>query len=66
MNPILDRVKKMLAIANDSAASEGECDNALRMAHNTLAKHNLDMADLNAHCQMEGREDYMNPTYGML
>jgi len=65
MNPILEKVKKMLAIANDSAASEGERENALRMAHGMLAKHNLDMTDLNAHCQMEGREDYVNATYGM-
>lgn len=41
----LRRVKKMMALANDSAASEGERDNALRMAHATLAKHNLSMAE---------------------
>lgn len=64
-NPILDRVKKLLDLANNSAASEGERDNALRMAHGLLAKHNLDMADLNAHLQQEGREDYLNTTYGM-
>jgi hypothetical protein len=41
----LSRVKKMMALANDSAASEGERDNALRMAHATLAKWNLSMAE---------------------
>ena len=41
----LDRVKKMLALANDAAASEGERDNALRMAHATLAKYNLSLVD---------------------
>lgn len=41
---IIERVRKMLALANDSAASEGERENALRMAHATLAKHNIDMA----------------------
>jgi len=65
-NPILDKVKKLLNLANDSSASEGERDNALRMAHGLLAKHNLDMADLHAHAQQEGREDYTNATFGML
>lgn len=41
---ILERVQKMMRLANDSAASEGERDNALRMAHATLAKYNLHMA----------------------
>ena len=66
MNPILEKVKKMLAIANDSGATEGERDNALRMAHGMLAKHNLDMADLHQHTQQEGREEYTNATFGML
>lgn len=46
---ILERVRKLLALANDDAASEGERDNALRMAHNTLAKHQLDMIDVDKH-----------------
>lgn len=41
----LERVRKMLRLANDAAASEGERENALRMAHATLAKWNLDLAD---------------------
>ncbi len=41
---VLARVRKMMALANDAAASEGERDNALRMVHATLAKHNLTMA----------------------
>lgn len=41
----LERVRKMLALANDSAASEGERDNAMRMAHATLAKWNLSLAE---------------------
>lgn len=45
---ILDRVRKMLALANDTRASDGERDNALRMAHNLLAKHNLSLADVEA------------------
>lgn len=41
-----NRVRKMLALANNAAATEGERDNALRMAFATMAKHNLDMADV--------------------
>lgn len=44
MEKIIARVRKMLALANDKAATEGERDNALRMAHATLAKYNLDIA----------------------
>ena len=65
-HPILDKVKKLLALANDSGASEGERDNALRMAHGLLAKHNLDMTDLQQHLQIEDREEYMNETFGMV
>lgn len=43
---IIDRVRKMLALAADSAATEGERDNALRMAHNLLAKYNLELSDI--------------------
>lgn len=56
MNKILDRVKKMLALANDAAATEGERDNAMRMAYNLLAKHNLSMADLPSDQSSEPRE----------
>jgi uncharacterized protein DUF2786 len=42
---ILVRIKKMMALANDRAASEGERDNAMRMVHGILAKYNLTMAE---------------------
>lgn len=45
---VLERVKKMLTLANDSAASEGERDNAMRMAHATLAKYNLSLSEAEA------------------
>jgi hypothetical protein len=55
---IIDRVKKMMALANCSGAAEGERDNALRMAYNLLAKHNLSMNEVEAHntAKEEGRE----------
>jgi len=43
---ILARVRKMMKLANDAGATEGERDNAMRMAHATLAKYNLDMAQI--------------------
>lgn len=46
---IIDRIKKMMALANCSGAAEGERDNALRMAYNLLAKHNLSMSQVEAH-----------------
>ena len=46
MEKILARIQKMLALANDLAATEGERDNALRMAYNTMAKYNIDMATI--------------------
>jgi len=45
---VLDRVRKMLALANDDGAAEGERDNALRMAHNTLAKYEMTLIELDA------------------
>lgn len=46
---ILNRVKKMMNLANDAGATEGERDNALRMAYATLQKHNIDMASVEGH-----------------
>lgn len=46
---ILDRVRKLLNLANDSAATEGERDNALRMAHATLMKYELTLEHLDQH-----------------
>jgi hypothetical protein len=51
---ILARVAKMLALADDAGATEGERDNALRMAHATLAKYNLDISQ--ATIQLNGKK----------
>lgn len=45
MNPIIDKIRKLLALANGEGAAEQERDSALRMAHALLAKHNLSMSD---------------------
>lgn len=57
---IVARIKKMLALANDLAASEGERDNALRMAFATMAKYNIDMARVDSfqHDRQEPRVDF--------
>lgn len=41
---VLGRIRKMMRLAEDAAASQGERDNAMRMVHATLAKHNLTMS----------------------
>lgn len=46
---ILSRLKKLLAMANDSGgASEQERETAMRMAHSLMAKYNMTMAEAEA------------------
>lgn len=58
---ILERVRKMLALANDAAASEGERDNAIRMAHATLAKYNLHLSEVAALKTKKGERPSLDP-----
>jgi len=55
-NKVLERVKKMIALGNDAAATEGERETALRMAYNLLAKYNLSISDLPEDQSNEARE----------
>lgn len=66
MDKVLNRVKKLLALAADSAASEGERDNALRMAHNTLAKHNLSMAQVEATGDLSNNDPRLNAEFDLM
>lgn len=43
---VLERIKKMLVLGNDSGATEAERETALRMAYNVMAKYNLTISDL--------------------
>jgi len=52
---VLARVRKMMALADNAGASEGERENALRMAHATLAKYNLEMAEATKEQDPRGR-----------
>lgn len=55
-NKVLERVKKMIALGNDAAATEAERETALRMAYNLLAKYNLSLSDLPEDQSNEARE----------
>jgi hypothetical protein len=46
MSAISEKIRKTLALANDSGATEQERETALRMAHAMLAKHNLTLAEV--------------------
>lgn len=46
---ILDRVRKLLATANDERGNDNERDTALRMAHSLLTKYGLDLQDVAEH-----------------
>lgn len=63
---IVNRIKKMMALANDPAASDGERENALRMSYALLAKHNLDMADVQGKPMgpQEARQQQASEFYG--
>lgn len=54
-NKILRRIRKMINLANDAGATEGERDNAMRMVHATLAKYNISMAQVEASDEQEKR-----------
>lgn len=45
---VLDRIRKLLAMANDERGNEHERATALRQAHSLLTRHGLDLMDLDA------------------
>lgn len=45
---VLARVRKMMKLAQNAGATEGERDNAMRMVHATLAKYNLSLSQVGA------------------
>lgn len=46
---VINRLKKMLALANNAGATEGERDAALQQSYTLLAKYNLTMAQVDQH-----------------
>lgn len=51
---VLDKIRKMLALANNAGATDGERANALSQAHKWIAKHNIDMAAVQAGLNADG------------
>lgn len=43
---IINKIKKMFALANDDGAAQGEAENAMRMANKMMEKHMLTSIDL--------------------
>ena len=43
---LIERIKKMFALANCEGAAEGEAENAMRMANKLMEKYNLSSIDL--------------------
>lgn len=46
MNKIIERIKKLLALAECAGASDGEASNAAEKAHALLAEYNLSLSDI--------------------
>ena len=46
MSDVRDRIKKLLAMANDDRGNEHENETAMRMADKLMRQHNIDVADL--------------------
>lgn len=67
-NKIIERIRKMLALGRNAGATEGERDNAMRMAHKLLAAYNLELAEIDADPAkketMEPRAEYRATFYG--
>lgn len=67
---IINRIKKMMALANDKAASDGERENALRMSYALMARHNLEMSDVDGNpvgapgSPQGGRNCFLRPPLG--
>jgi hypothetical protein len=59
---IKDRIRKLLNLAKDSAAYEGEIDNAMRFARRLMLEHNIAEGDLETPSdphEAAAREEYM-------
>lgn len=59
---LLERIKKMMRLAEDKGASEGEVDNALRFAKKIMAEYDLSEADI---ILDEARPDAINDVVEM-
>lgn len=64
---VLDKVRKLLAMANHENANEHERDTAMRQAHALLTKHGLDMASVADHERekVDPRGDFVHEDWSM-
>jgi hypothetical protein len=65
---ILDRVRKLLAMANDQNGNDNERETALRQAHKLLTSYGLDMIDVEAHIKekLDPRGRYNETGWSMM
>lgn len=68
MEKQLDKIKKLLAFANDERGNETERETALRQAYALMAKHNIDMAEIEAHstAPQEPRINFTNDSWSWM
>ena len=43
---IIEKVRKLMNLCNDSSATQGEIENALMFAQRLMIKHNIDMVNI--------------------
>ena len=58
MEQIKNRINKLMAVAGDGIATEGEVNNAMDLAMKLIDKHNLDMAEFEKKEQREEKIEY--------
>lgn len=54
-SPVVDKIRKLLRLAQDERGNATERETAMRQAHAMLAKHNIAMADVNSEEPAEAR-----------
>ncbi|BAV39381.1 hypothetical protein BPT24_263 [Tenacibaculum phage pT24] len=45
-NSVLDKIEKLLSLANNEGASQGEIENAMKMAEKLMLKHDIEAVDI--------------------
>jgi len=53
LDKVKDRIRKLLAIANDDSSADGEISAAMKLAEEALEKYHLDRADVESHATTE-------------
>lgn len=56
---VLDKIRKLLSLANDPSASQGEVENAMKMANTLMQKHQLSGEDVEV-SQLDINEEWVD------